>query len=73
MSDNFSTLYIHREVFGFVVHKLVSQGKGGKEERKEDKREGRKGKGTKGRRGKKGKARVERSGREKFCAVVIFP
>jgi len=66
MSDNFSTLYIHREVFGFVVHKLVSQGKGGKEE-------GRKGKGTKGRRGKKGKARVERSGREKFCAVVIFP
>jgi len=58
-------------VFGFVVHKLISQGKG--EEGKEDKREGRKGKGTKGRRGKKGKARVERSGREKFCAVVIFP
>jgi len=44
MSDNFSTLYIHIEVFGFVVHKLVSQGKGEKEERKEDKGEGRKGK-----------------------------
>jgi len=45
MSDNFSTLYIHREVFGFIVHKLVSQGKGGRKRGRKTKGRGGKGRG----------------------------